>query len=140
MQKVSAIPAGAAVVVKAEAAGTYYLEAATSTDDTTGNLLKASDGTVQGAENIYALANQDNGVGFYPVESTVTIPAGKAYLEITVPGEDKPFYGFFEDDETAIDNLNTNVDANKTIYNLAGLRINKMQKGINIINGKIVLK
>ena len=51
----------------------------------------------------------------------------------------KSFYGFEEDDATGIDNLNSDVSANKTIYNVAGQRINKMQKGINIINGKKVL-
>ena len=138
MEAVEAIPAGAAVVVKAEAAGTYGLEAATSTADMTGNLLKASDGTVTGGSGIYALANKDLGVGFYPVASTVTIPAGKAYLEIETKA--KAFYGLFEDDATAIDNLNVDANLNETIYNLAGQRINKAQKGVNIINGKKILK
>ena len=138
MEAVEAIPAGAAVVVKAEAAGTYGLEAATSTADMTDNLLKASDGTVTGGSGIYALANKDLGVGFYPVASTVTIPAGKAYLEIETKA--KAFYGLFEDDATAIDNLNVDANLNETIYNLAGQRINKAQKGVNIINGKKILK
>jgi hypothetical protein len=138
MEAVEAIPAGAAVVVKAEAAGTYYLEAATTTDDMTGNLLQASDGTVQGGSSIYALANKDQGIGFYPVASTVTIPAGKAYLVIETKA--KAFYGLFEDDATVIDNLNVDANLNETIYNVAGQRINKAQKGVNIINGKKILK
>ena len=137
MEAVESIPAGTAVVVKG-AAGTYYLDAASSTDDVTGNLLLASDGTVVGAPNIYALANKDKGVGFYPVASTVTIPEGKAYLEIE--SKAKAFYGLFEDDATAIDNLNDDANLNETIYNLAGQRINKAQKGVNIINGRKVLK
>ncbi|MBO7138775.1 MAG: hypothetical protein J6V92_09975, partial [Bacteroidaceae bacterium] len=98
----------------------------------------ASDGTVVGAPNIYALANKDKGVGFYPVASTVTIPAGKAYLEIE--SKAKAFYALFEDDATAIENVNDNDNLNETIYNLAGQRINKAQKGVNIINGRKVLK
>ena len=137
MEAVESIPAGTAVVVKG-AAGTYYLDAASSTDDVTGNLLLASDGTVVGAPNIYALANKDKGVGFYPVASTVTIPEGKAYLEIE--SKAKAFYGLFEDDATAIDNLNVDANLNETIYNLAGQRINKAQKGVNIVNGKKILK
>jgi hypothetical protein len=31
-------------------------------------------------------------------------------------------------------------DQNSVIYNLAGQRLNKVQKGINIINGKKILK
>ena len=44
------------------------------------------------------------------------------------------------DDATGISNVDANVDANEAIYNLAGQRINKFQKGINIINGKKILK
>ena len=55
----------------------------------------------------------------------------------------KAFY-FEGDDATGIENVNSALDANHNfdgaIYNLAGQRISKMQKGINIINGKKVLK
>ena len=45
---------------------------------------------------------------------------------------------FTEDDATGISNLDA--DADETIYNLAGQRINKAQKGVNIVNGKKILK
>ena len=138
LEPVTAIPEGEAVVLKKT--GTYILTPASgSVELGADNDLLPSDGTIRGASNIYALANKSMGVGFYPVENTVTIPAGKGYLVIS-SGEAKPFYGFFEDDATAIGNLNANVNANETIYNVAGQRINKMQKGINIINGKKILK
>ena len=139
MEAVEAIPAGTAVVVKG-AAGTYYLDAAASTDDVTSNLLKACTSAFNpAAENsIYCLANKDKGVGFYPVATTVTIPAGKAYLEIT--SKAKAFYALFEDDATAIENVNVNDNLNGAIYNVAGQRLNKAQKGINIVNGKKILK
>ena len=135
MDAVTAVPAGTAVVVKGSA-GTYELTVAASTDDVTSNLLKASNGAVTGGEGIYALANKGQ-VGFYPVADTVTIPAGKAYLVIT--GLVKSFFGFEEDDATGIETI-ANETLNGSIYNLAGQRINKMQKGINIINGKKILK
>jgi hypothetical protein len=43
---------------------------------------------------------------------------------------------FNGDDATGINNLDA--DADETIYNLAGQRINKAQKGVNIVNGKKV--
>jgi hypothetical protein len=46
----------------------------------------------------------------------------------------------FEDNATGLNNLDANVNLNETIYNIAGQRLNKTQKGINIINGKKVLK
>ena len=42
-----------------------------------------------------------------------------------------------EDDPTGINNLDAN--DNEAIYNLAGMRIGKMQKGINIVNGKKII-
>ena len=58
-----------------------------------------------------------------------------------------------EPNPTRIDNVNVNVNDNvnvnngqcsmvndKNIYNLAGQRLQKMQKGINIVNGKKILK
>ena len=68
----------------------------------------------------------------------MTIPERKAYLEIE--SKAKAFYGLFEDDAPAIENVNDNDNLNETIYNLAGQRINKAQKGVNIINGRKVLK
>ena len=53
----------------------------------------------------------------------------------------KAFYFEGEDDATgieAIDNGQLTID-NK-IYNLAGQRIQKMQKGVNIVNGKKILQ
>lgn len=45
-----------------------------------------------------------------------------------------------ESDATAIQSIENNVEANDVIYNLQGVRLNKAQKGINIINGKKVIK
>jgi hypothetical protein len=53
----------------------------------------------------------------------------------------KAFYPFFGDDATAIANVNVNDNDNQAvIYNVAGQRVSKMQKGINIVNGKKILK
>ncbi|MBO7118988.1 MAG: hypothetical protein J6W03_01555 [Bacteroidaceae bacterium] len=140
LEEVTQLPADNAFIVKA-AEGNYYYnnsdEGITLTED---NDLTYYDEAFAATGTQYCLANKASGVGFYPVKSGVTIPARKAYLEIT-SGEApvKGFYGFEEDDATGIDNLNSDVSANKTIYNVAGQRINKMQKGINIINGKKVL-
>ena len=141
IEEISDIPAGTAVVLNGDPDTYTFTEIASATSDVTGNLLKASDGTITGAANIFCLANKaEYGVGFYAVASTVTIPAGKAYLEVPT-GEVKAFLGFDEDDATgiqAIDNGQWTMD--NAIYNVAGQRLQKMQKGINIINGKKILK
>ena len=141
LEPVTAIPAGEAVVLKNT--GTYkFSPAAGSVELGTNNDLLPSDGNVQGGENIYALANKANGVGFYPVKSTIKVPAGKGYLVIgSGEGNIKAFYGFDdEDDPTSIENVNLNVNLSETIYNLAGQRMSKKQQGINIVNGKKILK
>ncbi|MBO7136932.1 MAG: hypothetical protein J6V92_00500, partial [Bacteroidaceae bacterium] len=97
-----------------------------------------ADVTADGTQ--YCLANKTEGVGFYQVESGVVIPAGKAYLVVEAPaGQAKTFYGF-DDNATGLNNVDANVNLNEAIYNLAGQRLSKMQKGINIVNGKKILK
>lgn len=46
---------------------------------------------------------------------------------------------FDDDDATSINGLNEGVNDNTPIFNLAGQRLQKMQKGINIVGGKKVL-
>ena len=88
--------------------------------------------------NQYCLAYKNGVAGFYQVQSDIEIPARKAYLQVTAPV--KAFYGFEEDDATGIKDLKDFRDSKDLIFNLAGQRISKMQKGINIINGKKVLR
>lgn len=139
MDEVSAVPTNTPIVVKATAADTYTLTKAESAQAVTGNLLLASDGNVTGNGTIYALGNKSAGVGFYPVKSGANVPEGKAYL---VVGNDniKEFISFdFGGLVTEINKVNADVDANAKIYNLAGQRVQKAQKGFYIVGGKKVM-
>lgn len=87
---------------------------------------------------------QNNGkVGFYQVAAgqQPTVGANRCYL--TVPAGVKAAAFFFDEDDAtaikAIDNAQQTTEG-AAIYNLAGQRMSKMQKGINIINGKKILK
>ncbi|MBR4130412.1 MAG: hypothetical protein IKU02_05725 [Bacteroidaceae bacterium] len=133
---VTTVPAGTAVVVKAEYAGTYVVNE--TTDATLGatNELVASTEDVTADGTQYVLAKVDDVVGFYKVNTGSTIAAGKGYMVFETAV--KPFYAFGEDDATAISRIAA--DENAIIYNLAGQRVSKAVKGINIINGKKVLK
>ena len=88
----------------------------------------------------YILAEKDDEVGFHKAIADTKIAAGKGYLVITGGAGVKAFYPFEGDDATGIESLNTQNTQNTQIYNLAGQRIGKMQQGVNIINGKKVLK
>ena len=136
------VPQGTPIILEGSA-GTYALPTiTTSPEDVFGNLLQASDGSVTGnGSTIFALGVGKTGanvgkVGFYLVGSGVQVPAGKAYL--VVGGAAKEFLTFdFEDDADGINSLTPALSEGEgTIYNLAGQRISKMQKGINIVNGK----
>lgn len=66
----------------------------------------------------------------------VTRKASAANLTVIWPeGDDE-----MNDAATAIQSIEKTVEDNEAIYNLQGVRLNKVQKGINIINGKKVIK
>ena len=76
---------------------------------------------------------------FYNVDSDVTLKAFRGY--ITTSGNNVKALTFdFDDDATGIKTLSDSPLKGENIYNLAGQRIQKMQKGINIVNGKKILK
>ena len=139
--EVIAVKKGTPILVYSETPNTYTLEVVEEEDcdDTFNNKLKVSDGVTGDGATIYALANKDNVVGFYPVASNVIIPAGKAYLEII---ESKaPVKGFFAlgGVADAINNIAVET-ANGTIFNIAGQKVQNITKGgLYIVNGKKVV-
>ena len=134
----ASVPEGTAVVVKGEA-GTYALPTIkTDPESVTGNLLQASDGNVEGNGSIYALAKKNGEVGFYLVKSGVSVPAGKAYLDLSGSGV-KEFLGFNFDTETGITETAEKAEVTESLFDLSGRRVSKAQKGLYIVNGKKVL-
>lgn len=137
----SVIAAGTGYVIEA-AAGTYpFAVSGEAVSEIGENALKVSDGSliVGESDNIYVLAKRENGsVGFSIVAAGVTIPAGKAYLQLTA-GAKVSFLSF--DDATAIESIESN-NANTTsgeYYSLQGVRTSAPVKGLYIINGKKVV-
>ena len=132
LEEVSDVPAGSAVVLKGNL---YATVAKTASSDMTGNALEPSTGiTADGSQ--YILAEKEGQVGFYKAAVGTTIPAGKAYFT-SVSGI-KAFY-FEGDDATGINEELRIKNEESSIYNIAGQRMRKMQKGINIVGGKKVL-
>ena len=73
---------------------------------------------------------------------SVYIPAFRAFFSKNsdvASGVNEIRMIFEDDDATSIEDLNAAPNANGPIYNLAGQRLDKMQKGINIVGGKKVL-
>lgn len=133
------VEAGKAVILKGN--GNYILEASSETATVKETGLKASDGNKIGAENIYCLANKKNGVGFYRVANTVTIPANKAYLEINTPTPAKYYSIGIGGNTTGIQAIQQNgVKADGIMYSLSGQKVGANYKGIVICNGKKMIK
>lgn len=98
-------------------------------------------------ENRSVLFMGGNNKLYYPDgSSAITMGAFRSYFEIGSAGEDisnvKAFVLNFDgvDDADGICGLTPASSPRGEIYNLAGQRLNMMQKGINIINGKKILK
>lgn len=133
------VEAGKAVILKGK--GDYILEASSKTATVTETGLKASDGSIKGAANIYCLANKNNVVGFYQVSSDVTIPANKAYLEINAANSAKYYSIGIGGNTTGIQTIQQNsVKADGIMYSLSGQRVGENYKGIVICNGKKMIK
>lgn len=133
LDEVADIPAGSAVILK----GTNFATIAkTATSDISANDLVPSTGiTADGTQ--YVLADNEGTIGFYKAAPGTNIPAGKAY--ITGNAAIKAFY-FEGNDPTDINTIPNTIPNVENIYNLAGQRLSKKQKGINIVNGKKILK
>ena len=146
------IPAFEAVLLNAEEAGSYEFKYDESADAVEGNLLEGStiNKNVEGLG--YVLAAKEGVVGLYKAilnkdengaEGTTHFKnnAFKAYLPVAA-GEEAPAMFTLgrggDDESTGIDQLINNGEV--VIYDLAGRRVEKMEKGIYIVNGKKVIR
>ena len=127
------IPAGTAVVLQG-AEGYYSFEPTIATHTLGNNELKgtAEPLTATGAQ--YVLAQKDSQVGFYKAEGI--IPAGKAYIEYTGAEGVKAF--FFGEATGLTPTFSQGETEPAAVYDLSGRRVEKLGKGIYIVNGKVV--
>ena len=103
--------------------------------------LDAGGATVNAGE--YILARKSGKIGFYPVGegSTYTCAQYKCYLVVS-NDQTAPKALYFEPDGTTTDiNAILGNDEPAEIYSISGQRLNRLQKGVNIVNGqKIVVR
>ena len=134
LTEVENVPESTPVVLK----GTYYNKIANNTLPAinVANSLVGADADVASDGTMYILSKQGDTVGFY--KASGDIPAGKAYI---VSSSSVKAFFFEADDATGINEVNGqwSMINGQSIYNIAGQRVSKMQKGINIVNGKKIL-
>lgn len=69
-----------------------------------------------------------------------TLAANKAYLNIAPSATRFLVFNFGDDNATAIEGIEAENTADAVVYDLAGRRVQKAQKGLYIVNGKKVIK
>lgn len=108
-----------------------------------GNILTGSDTDTTAPDFCYILSYGQQRLGFYRLEEGKALSAHKAYL-IYGPhaAQAKALRMVFVDEETGIEAINDGSTSSPIgIYSVSGVRQNKLQKGINIVNGrKIIVK
>ena len=135
------IPANTGVVLKATTgAECKFANAIGTAAAVEANLLNGTTETVKVEGPAYVLANVEGEVGFYQAkldgEGKFQNNANKAYLPVT---SEARFISFDFGTETAIESVES-VENNAVVYDLAGRRVQKAQKGLYIVNGKVVIK
>lgn len=135
LESVEAVPAGTPVLVKGTVGNTVEIKKAASAEAPAANLLKAATGAPL-TENQYVLAWRGTEFVFAPLDGAIELPAGKVYLEVA----DASVKAFrIGGTATAVESVKA-AQADGRIFNLAGQRVNKAQKGIYVVNGKKVVK
>jgi len=149
----STIAANTGVVITA-APGTYYFlqgyESQAVSPET--NLLSGVADTAMttgdGLHYKLSYSNNDQGdystIGFYwgaANGGSFLLPANRAYL-VLPPGTSTRAALFKVPENTGINNVNTAIgeQGNQRIYDLQGRRSNRLQKGVNIVNGRKIIR
>lgn len=145
------VPAGTGVLLSSSKNTIHYMNGSAENQIAAGNMLVACTTTgIFKAEadgnNYYKLAYGDNTnktkLGFWygnnDGSGNFKVKAGGAVLCVPGSVDVKGFSFDMMGEETAIEAIK-NSHANGTIYNLQGQRMQKMQRGINIVNGKKIM-
>ena len=139
------IPANTGVILMGNA--DTYKFAITTTDNTIESALSGSVEAKYVNEDAYVLANGSEGVGLYKAtlnqqnNSAFLNNAFKAYLPAPAVSAGVRFlsFNFGDDVETSIESVEGE-NGKAEIYDLAGRRVQNAQKGVFIVNGKVVIK
>ena len=146
LTRVTDVPAGTGIFLLGTPGETYKVSYAETSsiymNFFQANLNKSVVSATSGSYSNYAFGEQDGDPGFYPISSQATLAAQTAYLQLPtsfVAAGVKVSVVFEDDVIDGMDFIPALSENEGAIYNIAGQRLDKMQKGINIVNGKKVL-
>ena len=138
------LPANTPVIIEATA-NKYTFASTSSNASVEGNLLEGTLYPKNIAEEAYVLGIVDGNVGLYKAElnkednTAFLNNANKVYLPASALATTAQALRLTRDGETSIENAPLTID-NVAIYDLTGRRVEKMEKGIYIVNGKKIIK
>lgn len=113
---------------------------ATHTSGWLTGVLTENGATVPADSYVLAYQKSADKQGFFKTDGTVNCPQNKCYLTPAAAAQSvKAFYFYNDGEATGIEGIVGNNDENVVIYDLSGRRLNKLQKGVNIVNGRKVL-
>ena len=135
------IPANTPVLLYSESAltQTFYGQSTATADTYAEGLLTGVYVNTEVPVGSYVLLNKNNQVGFYEVVDAIpTVKPNRCYL--TVTGSTAPMFSLERGEGTTSIEEAELTNENIVIYDLAGRRVEKMEKGIYIVNGKKVIR
>jgi hypothetical protein len=143
-----AVAAGTGLLLQGTANTAYEIPVVASGTAITDNALtgvttptdKQSDAN---GKYYFVMKKTSEGLTFAPLSTTslVTIPAGKAYIEVLASAFESPARALVLtfDDVTSVKELkNSRIEELKVYYNLQGQRVASPKKGLYIVNGRKV--
>lgn len=132
------IPAGAYILYSETVSGnvTFLPAASNPTSDATNSLTGSTLSTATLPTGTNYVLSGKNGIGFYKYTGS-DYPLGKAIYNDATNEAREFHFSFGEDVETAIRAIESE-NSGLEIYNLAGQKVSKAEKGIFIVNGKKV--
>lgn len=147
-QVMGTLPAETGVILKAAEGEYAFIHSTEETVDVSDNLLTGTltNEDITGAG--YVLSAPEGVVGLYAAKLTdgkFLNNANKAYLPASAVASNAPMFSFSrggdEEDTTGIEYSSPlNSMPSTAIYDLTGRRVEKMEKGIYIVNGKKVVR
>ena len=139
LKEVSIVPAGTGFIVNGTGGETVKFNATDKNpDNVSENLLIGIMVPTPAPANAYVLSTKNDQTGFYPVSTSVTLPAHKAYLLITSGGARQLVMP--QDGVTAVnDALQPAETTSNSFYTLQGVRVGRVSKGIYVKNGKLII-
>lgn len=140
------IPAGEAVVIKGTTPEMILTKKATDAKASETNALTGCDVATAAPDNSYIFSYGQYKLGFYRYAAGKSLGAHKAYITLANSLNSKPFVMSFDDVDlpTSISSLlgedrEDSQHSATSIYNIGGMRMPALQRGINIVNGKKIL-